>query len=152
MSTKYKFIAILPNEVEIDSEFDVEGKVVWPSYSQSEPIRLKGIFDSYEEAKVAADNFKAYDAIVYNDCGGGYIEELHSFYCDDEYPVAFLSPDDADEWIRVRLECISDNKYDEDEDDEAENEDIEDEEEEEQEKFTFEEIKILEIQIVEIEK
>ena len=147
MSTKYKFIAILPDEVEIDSEYDVEGKVIWPSYSQSEPIRLKGIFDSYEEAKAAADKFKAYDAIVYNDCGGGYIEELHSFYCDDE-PIAFVSPDEADEWIRVRLEWIADNEYDEyDENDESENE-----EEEEHEKFAFEEIEILEIQIVEIEK
>ena len=65
MSKKYKFILEIPDDMEVDSEYDVDGCVIWPTYSQAEPIKLKGLFDSYEEAKEAAEQFKVYNAILY---------------------------------------------------------------------------------------
>ena len=47
---KYKFIIKLGYGIEVDSAEKIEGHVSWPNYSQADPIRYRGIFDTYEEA------------------------------------------------------------------------------------------------------
>ena len=47
MSEKYKFILILPYDIEVDSEEEIEGHVSWPNYSQASPIEYQGVFDTF---------------------------------------------------------------------------------------------------------
>lgn len=111
MSKKYKFILEIPDDMEVDSEYDVDGCVIWPTYSQAEPIKLKGLFDSYEEAKETAEQFKVYNAILYIKHEDGWVEVFHSF--DGEYgdPVCFFSPSCADEWVNDHVKYSNNIGY-----------------------------------------
>lgn len=85
----YKFILTLPFEVEIDSAEEIEGHVSWPNWSQADPVRYRGIFDSYDEAKEYASEFEVYKYII---------SDMHydSFECED-YGGYFLSIFDAED-------------------------------------------------------
>jgi hypothetical protein len=61
---KYKFIITLSYDIKVDSAEEIEGHVSWPNYSQAEPIRYRGIFDTYEEAKEYASNFSLYKYVT----------------------------------------------------------------------------------------
>lgn len=89
----YKFILTLPNGFEIDSEYDVEGHVAWPNYSQADPIRYKGVFDSYDEAKDYVSDFEVYKYVLKYYYGSPY----DSFEDEDEYPKYFVSIFDAED-------------------------------------------------------
>ena len=65
---KYKFILTLPYDIEIDSAETIEGHVAWPNWSQADPVRYRGVFDTYEEAKAYADDFQVYKYVL-EDCG-----------------------------------------------------------------------------------
>ena len=86
---KYKFILTLPNEVEIDSAEEIDGCVSWPNWSQADPVRSKGIFDSYAEAEKYASEFEIYKYII---------EDMNydSFEC-EEYGGYFFSIFDAED-------------------------------------------------------
>ena len=128
MSKKYKFVVDIPYDMEIDSEYDVDGVVIWPTYSQAEPIELKGIFNSYEEAQKAADEFKIYNAILSID-HGSCVETIHSFDPERGETVAFFSPSCADEWVNAYLQFVDCRGY----------------------YVAFKEVKILKVQIMEVE-
>lgn len=79
---KYKFILTLPYDVIIDSAEEIEGHVSWPNWSQADPVRYQGVFDSYEEAKAYASDFEiykyvledmAYDSFLCEECGGYFL-------------------------------------------------------------------------------
>lgn len=86
---KYKFILTLPNELEIDSAEEIEGHVAWPNWSQADPVRYDGVFDSYDEAEKYASEFEIYKYIL---------EDMHydSFEC-EEYGGYFISIFDAED-------------------------------------------------------
>lgn len=128
MSKKYKFVVEIPYGIEVDSEYDVDGIVIWPTYSQSEPIELKGVFDSYEEAKKAADKFKMYNAILSIN-HGDWVEKIHSFDIERGETAAFFAPYTADEWVNAYVQFVDHDGYEVD----------------------YEEIEILKVQIMEVE-
>jgi hypothetical protein len=64
MTKQYKFILTLPNEVVIDSAEEIHNHMSWPNWSQADPVRYRGIFDSYEVAKEYASKFKIYKYIL----------------------------------------------------------------------------------------
>ena len=84
---KYKFVLTLDEYTQVDSAEEIEGHVSWPNYSQADPIRYKGIFDTYEEAEEYASKFKLYKYVT-ND---GYDSSD-----DDENPY-FISIFDAED-------------------------------------------------------
>ena len=86
---KYKFILTLDEYTRVDSAEEIEGHVSWPNYSQAEPIRYQGVFDTYEEAEKYASNFSLYKYIT-ND---GY-DSSH-----DEYNPYFISIFDAEDAV-----------------------------------------------------
>ena len=47
---KYKFIITVGKYTQVDSAEEIEGHVSWPNYSQADPVRYRGVFDTYEEA------------------------------------------------------------------------------------------------------
>ena len=86
---KYKFILTLDEYTRVDSAEEIEGHVSWPNYSQADPVRYRGVFDTYEEAKEYASNFSLYKYIT-ND---GYDSS------DDEYNPYFISIFDAEDAV-----------------------------------------------------
>ena len=126
MDKKYGFILrfydCAENEIEIFSDEEVEGTVIWPSYSQAEPICLRGIFDTCEEAEEAAKNLKVYRAVITYD-HGDFIEEEDSIDGFGEggleEPAYFFSSSEARSWLDCRMERIeniTDEDSDEDDD------------------------------------
>ena len=87
--SKYKFILTLPYGVTVDSAEEIEGHVSWPNYSQAEPIRYRGVFDSYDEAKEYADNFTVYKF----ELSDGYDSFGQDDYC--PYFVSIYDAEDA---------------------------------------------------------
>ena len=151
MDKKYGFILkfqdCAENEIEIFSDEDVEGTVIWPSYSQAEPIRLRGVFATHEEAEEAAKNLKVYKAVItYNH--GDFIEEeapINGFGEGGlEEPAYFFSSYDAKSWVDCRTDSMTNEYCDEDEDEDDEVDTIT--------KTTYEiaEIEITDIEIFEI--
>lgn len=61
---KYKFIITLDEYTQVDSAEEIEGHVSWPNYSQADPVRYRGVFDTYEEAKEYASNFSLYKYVT----------------------------------------------------------------------------------------
>lgn len=61
---KYKFIITLDKYTQVDSAEEIEGHVSWPNYSQADPVRYRGVFDTYEEAKEYASNFSLYKYVT----------------------------------------------------------------------------------------
>lgn len=110
MAKKYKFILTLPYDIKIDSSEEIEGYRVYPSYSQSEPYNLKGIFDTFEEAKAAAEKFDILKVIITykhldDDGCENFVEVIDSFEDEDEDPVYFLdSPDNANAYLECRID------------------------------------------------
>ena len=128
MSKKYKFVVDIPYNMEIDSEYDVDGVVIYPTYSQAEPIELQGVFNSYEEAKKAAEEFKIYNAILSIN-HGDWTEIIHSFDPERGETAAFFTPGCADEWVNAYVQFSEHIGYD----------------------LDFKEIEILKAQILEVE-
>lgn len=96
MSKKYIFVLTLFDGMEIYSDEEIEGHVSWPNYSHAEPVRYKGIFDSYDEAKQYASNFKIYKYII--DCPAGYGSYGYDFNCDSyDSDYYFISIYDAED-------------------------------------------------------
>jgi hypothetical protein len=91
--SKYKFILTLPYEFEIDSEYEIDGHMAWPNYSQADPVRYRGIFDSYEEAKKYAEDFEVYKYILKY----YYSHPYDSFEDEDECAKYFISIFDAED-------------------------------------------------------
>ena len=87
MAQKFKFILMLPDDVMVDSTLEINDHVAWPNYSQAEPVRYKGVFDTYEEAERYAADFN-----IYKWMGCGY-----DSYYDDEGPIYFVSIYDAED-------------------------------------------------------
>ena len=86
---KYKFILTLDEYTRVDSAEEIEGHVSWPNYSQAEPIRYQGVFDTYEEAEKYASKFNLYKYVT-ND---GYDSS------EDEYNPYFISIFDAEDAV-----------------------------------------------------
>ena len=55
---KYKFILTLPCGEEIDSAEEIDGHHVTPNYSHAETMIPDGVFDTYEDARTAAEGFE----------------------------------------------------------------------------------------------
>jgi hypothetical protein len=91
--SKYKFVLTLPCDVEVDSEYDVDGHVAWPNYSQAEPVRYKGVFDTYGEAERYASEFHVYKYVLKY----YYATPYDSFEDEDECPRWFVSLYDAED-------------------------------------------------------
>jgi hypothetical protein len=87
MVKKYKFILTLPDDFEVDSALEIEGHLSWPNYSQAEPIRYKGVFDTSEEAEKNASDFA-----IYKWTASGY-----DSYYDEEEPHYYVSIFDAED-------------------------------------------------------
>ncbi len=89
MAKKFKFILILPEDFEVDSALEIHDHVAWPNYSQAEPVRYKGIFDTFEEAEKYASEFNIYKFSGWD----GY----DSWYDEDEprYYVSIFDAEDA---------------------------------------------------------
>ena len=87
MAKKFKFILMLPDGIEVDSALKIHNHVSWPNYSQAEPVRYKGIFDTYEEAEKYASAFK-----IYKFTGGGY-----DSWGDEDDPCYYVSIFDAED-------------------------------------------------------
>ena len=83
MSEKYKFILILPYDIEVDSEEEIEGHISWPNYSQASPIEYQGVFDTYEEALEYAKDFSLYKYVL-NYSG-------YDSYESEDFPEYFIS-------------------------------------------------------------
>ena len=132
MNKKYKFVLIIvENEIEIHSDEEIEGQ----SPSLVETWKMKGIFDSYEDAKKAAEEFKVLKVVVTHDHDDGdWIEEEDSI---DDYSIYFFSYIAAESWAYSRLE---DEEY---EDDDGETHTINSE-------FEIIEVDNIDIEIVEI--
>ena len=110
MVKKYKFILTLPYDIKIDSSEKIEGYRIYPSYSQSEPYNLKGIFDTFEEAKAAAEKFEILKVIITykhldEDGCEDFVEVIDSFEDEEPDPVYFLnSPDNANAYLECRID------------------------------------------------
>lgn len=87
---KYGFKLKLPFDIEIDSVEEIEGHCFWPNYSHAEPIIFKGIFNTKEEARKYAEEFKVYKYIIH--AFGNY----DSFEDDDDC-LYYLSHTDAED-------------------------------------------------------
>ena len=61
---KYKFILTLDEYTQVDSAEEIEGHISWPNYSQADPVRYRGVFDTYEEAKEYASDFSLYKYVT----------------------------------------------------------------------------------------
>ena len=89
MQKKYKFILTLPYDIEVDSAETIEGHMSFPNYSHADPVFYKGVFDSYDDAKKYASDFKIYkyvsDRIFYDSFEGEY------------EPIYFVSIFDAED-------------------------------------------------------
>ena len=103
MDKKYKFILTLPYDIEVDSSEEIEGHVSWPNYSQAGPVRYKGIFDSYDEAKRYAADFDIYKYVLNKE---GY----DSYESEDE-PIFFISIYDAEDAVCYYLGIIPGDPY-----------------------------------------
>ena len=88
---KYKFIITLSCDIKVDSAEEIEGHVSWPNYSQADPIRYRGIFDTYKEAEEYASDFSLYKYVLRD----GYDSFENS---DEEYPY-FISIFDAEDAV-----------------------------------------------------
>lgn len=93
---KYKFILTLPNDYEIDSQYDIEGHVAWPNWSQAEPVRYRGVFDTFEQAKEYASTFEVYTYLAYED------DDTYDYFedecaCGTEEAPCFVSMFDAED-------------------------------------------------------
>ena len=88
---KYGFKLKLPYDIEIDSAEEIEGHRFWPNYSHADPIELKGIFNTKEEARKYAEEFKVYKYIIH--AFGNY----DSFEDDDDglYYLSYTDAEDA---------------------------------------------------------
>lgn len=91
MSEKYKFILILPYDIEVDSEEEIEGHVSWPNYSQASPIEYQGVFDTYEEALEYAKDFSLYKYVL-NYSG-------YDSYESEDFPEYYISIFDAEDAV-----------------------------------------------------
>ena len=76
---KYKFILTVDEYTKVDSAEEIEGHVSWPNYSQAEPIRYRGVFDTYEEAEKYASNFNLYKYVTSDGDDSSYDEECPYF-------------------------------------------------------------------------
>ena len=85
---KYKFILTLPYGEEIDSAEEIEGHHVTPNYSHADTIMLDGVFDTYEDAKTAAEGFKVYKFIAHLE---PLVDRFDSYEDQDEEGKYFLS-------------------------------------------------------------
>ena len=107
-----KFLDCADNEIEIYSDEEIEGKVIWPSYSQAEPIRLRGIFSNREEAQKAAEQLPVYRAMITYD-HGDFVEEEDSVDGFGEggldFPAYFFSSDDAKTWVNCRIRNLDED-------------------------------------------
>lgn len=88
MGKKYKFILTLPDDYEVDSALEIEGHMSCGNYSQAEPFRHKGVFDTYEEAEACASKFEIYKYT------GQY---GYDSYYDEEEPRYYVSIYDAED-------------------------------------------------------
>ena len=108
------FLDCADNEIEIYSDEEIDGKVIWPAYSQAEPVKLRGIFDTREEAEEAAKGVKVYKAVMNYD-HGDFQEEEDSVDGFGEggldFPAYFFSPDEAQPWINCRLNNSENTTY-----------------------------------------
>lgn len=93
---KYGFKLTLPYDVVIDSVEEIEGHCYQPNYSQAEPIELKGIFDTKEEAKKYAEEFKVYKYII-------HIFGDYDSFEDDDDGLYYLSYTDAEDALCYEL-------------------------------------------------
>ena len=93
MATKYKFILTIPyydGTIEIDSAEEIEDVWYCGNYSQAEPHCLKGIFDTYEEAKQAATEQKIYKFLI-ESYDSGYCTERIDSLKDYGEPLYFVN-------------------------------------------------------------
>ena len=88
---KYKFILTLDEYTQVDSAEEIEGHVSWPNYSHAEPVRYRGVFNTYEEAEKYASKFRLYKYIT-NDGYDSFEDNV------DEYPY-FISIYDAEDAV-----------------------------------------------------
>ena len=86
---KYKFILTLDEYTQVDSAKEIEGHVSWPNYSQADPVRYRGVFDTYEEAKAYASSFSLYK----------YVTKYGYDSSEDEYNPYFISIYDAEDAV-----------------------------------------------------
>lgn len=93
---KYGFKLKLPYETEIDSVDEIDGHRFCPNYSHAEPIELKGIFDTKEEAEEYAKEFKVYKYILHYCSYDSFLDE------GDGYGY-FLSSTDAEDDLCYQL-------------------------------------------------
>ena len=105
---KYKFIITLNKYIQVDSAEEIEGHVSWPNYSQAEPVRYRGVFDTYEEAKKYSSNFSLYKYITNDGYDSSY----------DEYNSYFISIYDAEDAVCALMGmepgepfCVHPNEY-----------------------------------------
>ena len=89
---KYRFVLVLPYDIEMDSAAVIEGYTFYPKASQSDPIVLRGIFDSYDEAKAYAATMKVYKYILPYESYDSFEDEIVS-----DYPQCFLLAEEAAE-------------------------------------------------------
>ncbi len=92
---KYKFILTLPYGEEIDSADAIEGHHVTGNYSHAETIILDGVFDSYEEAKTAAEGFKVYKYIAHLEPFFGRYDSYEDQDEEGEYYLSFVEAESA---------------------------------------------------------
>ena len=85
---KYKFIITLDEYTRVDSAEEIEGHVSWPNWSQADPVRYKGVFDTYEEAKEYASSFSLYKYITSDGDDSSYDES-------NPYFISIFDAEDA---------------------------------------------------------
>ncbi|MCR5349240.1 MAG: hypothetical protein K6E59_06530 [Bacilli bacterium] len=108
MAKKYKYILTLEDDIEVDSAEEIEGRVVSSSRSQTDPYSMKGVFDSYEEAKEAASKRRAYRVKIhyrYKDGGSQYYDSYFGWDGEGtEDPAVAFDPDELEEIIACRID------------------------------------------------
>lgn len=114
MNKKYEFILRFQdchkNEIEIHSKEEIEDQ----NPSLIETHRMKGVFDSYDEAKKAAEELEVLKVVVTHDHNNGeWIETEDSIDDFDETPFYFFSYIAAEAWAYSKL--MNDEYEDDDE-------------------------------------
>ena len=92
---KYKFILTLPYGEEIDSAEAIEGHHVTGNYSHAETMILDGVFDTYEEAKTAAEGFKVYKYIAHLEPFFGRYDSYEDQDEEGDYYLSFVEAESA---------------------------------------------------------
>lgn len=92
---KYKFILTIPYEFEVDSQYEIDGHMAWPNWSQADPVFYKGIFNTEDEAKAYASEFKIYKYILKGECSYDSFEDEAG--AGSECPKYYISIFDAED-------------------------------------------------------